>query len=148
MKQRSLTILISCLLSLFCSSRVVSAQLEMEKAIHLPRVQGTVYDKTGKLLPDAKVELVRNDAVVFTTTTDQSGGFGFKHVSGLYTLRVREEKHSPAAREIKVELELASAAQNRNLFVLLGPAACSESCSTITTSRKEFETVVRRNTRQ
>jgi hypothetical protein len=147
MKIRNLAILISCLLSLLCSSRVVCAQLEMDKAIHLPRVHGAVYDKAGKPLPDAKVELVKNDAVVLTTTTDPSGGFRFEHVGGLYTLRVRDGKHSPASREIKVEFELGSAAQNRNLFVLLGPSACAESCSTVTTSRKEFNQIVRWNSR-
>jgi hypothetical protein len=144
-KSRKIVILLGCLMSLLCSSLIVSAQLEKETALTLIHVRGTVYDKAGKSIPDAKVELLRNDAVVLATTSDASGGFRFDHVDGHYLLRVTESKYSPATREILVEWKLGRAVELHNLFVLLGPSVCADSCSMIVTSKKEFEEVTRRN---
>jgi hypothetical protein len=148
MKNKKLIVLISCLWCLLGSSRLVCNQLEVEKELHLPHVHGAVYDKAGKPVAGAKVELVRDDRVVFETTTDKSGAFKFKDANGLFLLRVLDGRFASAEREVQVGFELAYAAQNRNLFVLLGPSACADSCSTITTSKKEFEQIVRRNARR
>ena len=138
-------IILGCLLSLLCLCRGASAQLEVDKGLHLTHVHGAVYDKAGKALAGAKVELVREDNVIVSATTGQDGGFRFTHVEGNYELRVTAAHFSPASREILVSMELARAVRGQNLYVLMGPGVCAESCSLITTSKKEFQEIVRRN---
>ena len=122
-----------------------NAQLDVDKGLHLTHVHGAVYDKSGKAVAGAKVELLRNGAAVVTTTTSQDGGFKFDHVAGSFDLRVTEAHFSPATREILVSMELARAVRGQKIFVLMGPAACAESCSEIITSKREFDETVRRN---
>jgi hypothetical protein len=95
-------------------------------------------------VPDARVELVRDNAVVFSAVTNQSGGFRIAKASGHYLLRVTSARFSPAAREIDVDFDVADAVNKRNLYVLLGPEICAESCSTVTADKSEFRSIVRR----
>ena len=121
------------------------AQIEIPKPERLTHAEGYVVNSTGKPVVDLEVTLTRDDKVAFRTRTDKSGGFRFEHVSGPYLFRVERSEYAPAAREIVVTDEIVTNLERKKLYVILGPGACADECSSVLTSKKDFEKSIRRN---
>ena len=121
-------------------------QPDAVKPIHLVHLRGVVVNPKGQPVANADVSLLRDDRVAYATHTDGAGRFAFEHVDGHYVFRVKTGEYSIAVRNVVVEFEMA-ALTRRQLYVILGPGACSDDCSSVLTSKGEFERVIRRNTR-
>jgi len=132
-------------LSLCLPSR---AQLDIPGPEHLVRVEGLVVNSAGKPVVNAEVTLSRDDNVMYATHTDQAGEFRFSHVSGRFWFRVLRTKYAPAAREIIVGDELITRTQRKRLYVIVGPGACRDECSSVLTNKRQFETAIREKNRQ
>ncbi len=120
------------------------AQLETNGPIRLTSVEGVVVDSFGKAAPDLNVTLSRDNKVLMSTHTDHRGDFRIDHASGEYLFQVERSKDAPAARQIIVRMELLTLAENKKLYVILGPGACTDACSSIFTSRQDFNKALRK----
>ena len=121
------------------------AQPDAVKSIHLVHLRGVVVNPKGQAVANAEVSLLRDDRVTYSTRTDGAGRFAFEHVEGHYVFRVKAAEYSIAVRNLVVEFEI-SALKRKQLYVILGPGACSDDCSSVFTSKGEFDKVIRRNT--
>jgi hypothetical protein len=88
---------------------------------------------------------MRDDKVAYQTQTDATGGFRFDHVSGRFTFQAARSKYAAASREIVVTDEVVTALERKKLYVILGPGACQDACSSVLTSKKDFEREIRKN---
>ena len=123
----------------------VYAQITFEGQLHVARFQGIVVDTHGKPVVGAKVTLVREEKVKFETTTDNSGKFRFDHVSGQYLLHVARTENAGASREVIVEEILPVLMLKNAIYVILGPGACADDCSSVLSSKDEFDHIIKRN---
>lgn len=123
----------------------LNAQLEVDGPIHLSHVEGFVFNSAGKPVVDAEVRLVRDENVAKTTRTDSTGAFRFDHAAGKFMFRVERTQEAPAAREVIVTDELVTRVERKRLYVVVGPGACTDECSSVFTSKKEYEQLIRRN---
>jgi folate-dependent tRNA-U54 methylase TrmFO/GidA len=126
-----------------CLAISSSAQIEFRGPEHLTGVEGYVASTAGDPVVDAEVTLVRDEKVAFRTRTDKSGEFRFEHVSGAYLFRVERSKYAPAARQIVVRDELVTRLERKRLYVIVGPGACMDECSSVFTSKHEFDRAIR-----
>ena len=126
--------------------QVARAQPDVPKPIHLFHLRGVVVNPKGEPVPNADVTLLRDDKEAFSTQTDGAGRFDFEHVDGHFLFRVKTAKYSVAARNVVVEFEM-SALRRTTLYVILGPGACSDDCSSVFTRKSEFDQAIRRNTK-
>jgi hypothetical protein len=124
------------------------AQLEIPGPEHLVRVEGVVVNSEGKPVANAEVTLTRDGNVMYTAHADQRGEFSFKHVSGQFTFRVARTQYAPAAREIIVTDELVTRAERKKLYVIVGPGACEDECSSVLTNKQQFEKALKEKNRQ
>lgn len=139
----------ACLLSALwlVGAGVSWAKVEPAGPIHVWRLSGFFMTAAGKPIQDVEIMLLRDGAVVDKTKTDASGRFSFDHVTGRYTLHVDKAKiHSELSREVIVGLETATILRGKKLYVIAGPSACTDDCSSVFTSKSDFEKAVRRNT--
>jgi Carboxypeptidase regulatory-like domain len=136
-------------LSFICAvaGNVLHAQVEVDKALHLAHVEGRVVNSQGKPVVHAEVTLAQDGKPVYTTRTDDRGGFHFDHVSGHYTFRVERTEYAPAAKEVIVDFQIASSLARKKLYVIVGPGACMDACSSIFTSKHEFEKAIKNKNR-
>ena len=125
----------------FCFSSM--AQLDIPGPEHLVRVEGIVVNKAGKPVVNAQVTLNRDDNVMYSSHTDQRGWFSFRHVTGPFVFRVARTEYAPAVREIIVTDELITRAERKRLYVIVGPGACEDECSSVLTSKQQFEKAIR-----
>ena len=121
------------------------AQPDAVKPIHLVHLRGVVVNPKGEPVANADVSLLRDARVAYATHTDGAGRFAFEHVDGHYVFRVKTPEYSVAVRNVVVEFEI-SALSRKQLYVILGPGACSDDCSSVFTSKGDFDRVIRRNT--
>ena len=140
-----LTLTLPLLGAALCGS--MQAQIDVEKPIHLTHVEGYVVNTQGKPLVNAEVTLVRDETVAFRTRTDGAGAFNFEHASGKYWFRVARTENAPAAREVDVTDEIATFLQRKKLYVIVGPGACMDECSLVTTNKHEFDRAIRKQNR-
>ena len=124
-----------------------SSPIDIPGPEHLTHVDGLVVNTAGHAVADLEVTLVRDDRVAFQTRTDKSGEFRFEHVSGRYMFRVARSAYAPAVREIVVTDEIVTRVERKKLYVILGPGACMDECSTVVTSKREFERDIREKQR-
>ncbi len=136
----------TCRLLCLCALLQVSlhAQVDLPRALHLTHVGGYVMNSHGKPVVNVEVSLVKDDAVAFATRTDSTGYFDFDHVSGKYWLRVARSDYAPAAREVTVQGEIVTYLERKKLYVIVGPGACADECSSVYTSRHEFDHAIRK----
>ena len=125
----------------------VAAQVEIPGPERLTHVEGIVVNTAGHPVPGLQVMLVRDEKVAVQTRTDKSGEFRFEHVKGPYVLRVERSQYAPAAREIVVTDEIVTLVERKKLYVILGPGACMDECSSVLTSKREFNRVIREKSR-
>jgi len=121
----------------------VRAQIDIPGPEHLTHVEGQVVNTAGHPVVNVEVTLVRDNKVAYRTRTGQSGEFHFEHVAGPYTFRVARSEYAPAVREIVVTEEIVTRVERKKLYVILGPGACADECSTVLTSKREFERDIR-----
>ncbi len=121
------------------------AQLTPEGALHVARFQGIVVNSHGNPVAGAKVTLERGEMVKFGTTTDDSGRFRFDHVSGQYLLHVERTEYAGASREVVVGEALMFLMRRNTIYVIAGPGACTDDCSSFFASRNEFDRAIKRN---
>ncbi len=122
------------------------AQLSMEGPYHLAHVRGVFVDAKGNPIQGAAVTLDRDDKVLRSTTTDPSGRFEIKHASGHYRLHINIKGYSPVSREVVVGEAVTYLEHGGMLYLIAGPGACSDDCSSVFTSKTKFEHAIRRNT--
>jgi hypothetical protein len=123
------------------------AQIAVESPIRVAHVEGYVVNSSGKPVANVEVTLSRDETVLLSTHTDLSGIFRFDHASGDYWFRVARSKYAPAARQIVVREEVVTLLQRKKLYVILGPGACMDECSSVFTSKREFDQVLRKTNR-
>jgi len=123
------------------------AQLDTPGPMHLARVHGVYVDAKGHPIPGAEVTLQQNERVAYETKTDGAGKFVFKHATGHYRLRAHMTGYSPLDRDVIVGLDAVMYLRNETLYVIAGPSACTDDCSSVFTNRNQFEKAIRRNTR-
>jgi hypothetical protein len=131
------------LVALVCVPAAAHAQVAPDKPLHLAHVEGYVTNTAGKPVPNAEVTLDQDGTVAARTHTDQRGAFHFDHVLGHYWLRVARTENAPAAREIAVGDLIESYVERKKLYVVVGPGACADACSSVYTSKHEFEKAIK-----
>jgi hypothetical protein len=138
-----------CFLGFCCFAWIASpapSQVAAPAPYHLSHLRGLFVDARGNPIPGAAVTLDQNDKVVDLTRTDRTGKFEIRHVSGRYWLHVDMKGYSTVSREVIVGLEALTYVRSSTLYVIAGPAACSDDCSSVFTSKSKFEHALHRNT--
>jgi hypothetical protein len=124
---------------------VLQAQVEVDKTEHIAKAEGLVVNSEGKPVTHVEVVLAQDGKPVYTTRTDDRGAFGFDHASGRYTFRVaRTAEYAPAVRDVVVNFEIASSVERKKLYVIVGPGACEDACSSVFTSKSEFKKAIKK----
>jgi hypothetical protein len=117
----------------------------VEGALHVSHIQGIVVNGHGKPVVGAKVTLARAEKVAYETKTDDSGRFDFDHVSGQYLLHVNRTEYAGASREVIVGEALMTVMRRNTIYVIAGPGACTDDCSSVFASKSEFDRIIKRN---
>jgi hypothetical protein len=130
----------------FALCGVSCAQVEMPGPFHLSHLQGIVVTQSGSPVGHAEVTLVQDGKSVYSMRTDANGRFKFKDVTGRYVLQMHVPGYSIVSREVNVGFEIVTALEGNRLYVILGPGACSDDCSSVFTSKREFNQALRRMT--
>ncbi len=122
----------------------VRAQIEAPRPYHVSRLRGLYVDYKGNPIPGATVTLDQDDVVKYSTQTDRAGRFEIRHALGRYSLHVDKKGYSTVDRQVVVGLEAVTYLHGSTLYVIAGPGACTDDCSTVFTSRGKFEKAIRR----
>ncbi len=132
--------------ALFCvlACPPCNAQLEPNAPIRLTSVEGVVVDSFGKAAANLNVTLSRDNKVLMSTHTNHQGNFRIDHASGEYLFQVERSKDAPAVHQIIVRMELLTLAEHKKLYVILGPSACMDACSSIFTNKQDFKKALRK----
>jgi hypothetical protein len=126
----------------------LQSQVEVDKPEHIAKAEGLVVNIEGKPVTHTEVVLAQDGKPVYTTRTDDRGAFGFDHASGRYTFRVERTKdYAPAVRDVVVNFEIASSVERKKLYVIVGPGACEDACSSVFTSKGEFKKAIKKKNR-
>jgi hypothetical protein len=136
---------IAGILLLMASAMMAAAQIEAPKPYHLAHLRGFFMDAKGHPIPGAAVTLDKDDKVIYSTQTNTAGRFEIKHVSGRFWLHVHMKGYSMVGREVIVGVEALTYLRGETLYIIAGPGACSDDCSSVFTSRSQFDHAVRRN---
>jgi hypothetical protein len=119
----------------------------MPKPIRITQVEGFVVNSNGKPVVNAEVTLVRDEKVVYSTRTGGDGSFRIEHVLGRYIFRVGRTEYAPAEGEVVVTNEIVTHLERKKLYVVVGPGACMDACSSVYTSKQEFEKAIAKSSR-
>ena len=126
---------------------VVWGKVEPQGPMHLWRLHGFFMNAAGQPIDNAELTLQRDGAVLYRVKTDAAGRFAFEHVRGRYTLHIdKSSNYSQLSREVIVGLETATVLRKNTLYIVAGPGACTDDCSSVFTSKYDYENAVRRNT--
>jgi hypothetical protein len=131
--------------SIIAMAGIVHSQITGPAPYHLPHLRGVFVDSKGNPIPDAAVTLDQDDKVRYSTKTDRAGRFAIKHVSGHYLLHINKIGYSTVNREVVVG-EALTYLHSGTLYMIAGPGACSDDCSSVFTSKSKFDHAIRRNT--
>ena len=130
---------------LLAPSVIAWAKVEPPGALHLWRLQGFYVNAAGKPIENVEVTLVRDGNIRYKAKTDASGSFEFEHVYGRYSLHIeRSGDYSQLSREVIVG-EAATLLRGNKLYVIAGPGACTDDCSSVFTNKSDFDKAIRRN---
>jgi hypothetical protein len=122
------------------------AQLDIPGPMHLAHIHGVYVDEKGAPIEGADVTLVRNDKVIYSTRTDRAGKFAIRQVSGRFWLRMNMKGYSEVSRDVIVGVEALMYLRKDTLYVIAGPGACTDDCSSVFLSKDKFNQAIRRNT--
>ena len=125
-----------------------TAQVDIPGPERLGHVEGYVVDPSGHPAVDVRVTLSRDGNVAFQMPTDKDGRFRFEHAKGPYTLQVARTQFAPAVRDIVVTDEVVTALERKKLYVILGPGACQDACSSVWTSKRDFDREIRKRSKR
>jgi hypothetical protein len=131
--------------SILATGAAARGQVMAPAPYHLPRLRGVFVDEKGNPIANAPVTLERDDRVLNSTKTGRDGSFAIKHISGHYRLRIKEPGYSPVNREVVVG-EALTYLHSEKLYMIAGPGACTDDCTSVFTSKDKFERAIRRNT--
>jgi hypothetical protein len=138
-------LLIGSLMAVCLAASALSwSQPESQGPIHLWRLHGLLVTPDGQPLSNIAVTLSRDGKTVDQTTTDSSGQFAFDHVYGHYRLHIAKSNFSQLDHEVVVGIETVDPAR-KMLYVIPGPGACADDCSSVFTSKSEFQKTIQRN---
>ena len=115
------------------------------RTIHLGAFTALLVNPEGKPLTNVPVTLSRDNKIVDKTTTDSDGRFAFDHIYGHFQLHIDRTHYSPLDREVIVGIETAELSR-KMLYVIAGPGACTDDCSSVFTNKNEFQKTIQRNT--
>lgn len=132
---------------LFMARGVLHAQIDVESPIRVAHVEGFVVNSSGEPVANAEITLVRDDKVMHRTQTDQSGAFAMGGASGNYWFHVSRTDAAPAGRQIVVTDEVVTSLRHNKIYVVLGPGACMDECSSVSTNKRDFDRAVRKRTK-
>lgn len=122
------------------------AQIQVDKPLHIQRVQGYVTDQMGKAAPHAAVKLIRDGKAVLSTTADEMGWFRIDKAAGPYVLSASVGV-SEVGRQIIVGTTPRALLAHKTLYVMIRTSgACSDCSIQVYTSKKRFFDAVWRNT--
>ncbi|MGA8088122.1 MAG: carboxypeptidase-like regulatory domain-containing protein [Terracidiphilus sp.] len=124
-------------------ARTSFAQVDIPGPERLSHVEGYVVNPVGHPAADVGVTLSRDGKVAFQIRTNKDGWFRFDHVKGPFTLQVARTEYAPAARDIIVTDEVVTALERKKLYIILGPGACQDACSSVLTSKRDFDREIR-----
>ena len=144
MRQHSRRAILIIILAWAAPYACAGAQLEIPGPFHLSHLQGVVVNQNGTPVEHAEVTLAQNEKIVYSTRTDARGRFQFKNVTGSYSLRMHVPGYSIVSRDVIIDFELVTALERNKLYVILGPGACKNDCSSVFTSKREFNQTLRR----
>jgi hypothetical protein len=126
---------------------VVWGKVAPQGPMHLWRLHGFYMNAAGQPIDNAELTLQLDGAVLYRVKTDAAGRFAFEHVRGRYTLRIeKSSNYSQLSREVIVGLETATALRKNTLYIVAGPGACTDDCSSVFMSKYDYENAIRRNT--
>ena len=128
----------------FGTCDVLHAQIVVEPPLRVSHVQGFVVNSSGEPVLNAEITLVRDEKVMLRTQTDQSGAFALDGASGDYWFHVSRTAAAPAGRQIVVTNEIVTSLRHNKIYVVLGPGACMDECSSVSTNKREFSRAVRK----
>ena len=146
MKRHSSRAIFFVRLALLVPGVLIGAQIELPGPFHLSHLQGVVVNQSGMPIEHAEITLVQKEKLAYSTRTDAKGHFEFKGVTGRYSLRMHLPTYSIVSREVLVGFEILTALEGHRLYVILGPGACSDDCSSVFTSKREFNQALHRMT--
>jgi hypothetical protein len=126
---------------------VLNAQVQLDKPEHITKAEGLVVNSQGKPVAHAEITLDQDGKPVYTTRTDDRGAFHFDHASGHYTFRVARTEYAPAAKEVIVDFQIATSLERKKLYVIVGPGACTDECSSVFTSKHDFQKALKEKNR-
>lgn len=122
-----------------------SGQVAGPAPFHVSHLRGVYVDGRGNPIAGAAVTLVQDDKVKYSARTDRAGRFEIKHATGRFQLHVDMKGQSPVSRQVLVGIEAETYLHGAMLYVIAGPAACSDDCSKVFTSKDKFEKALREN---
>ncbi len=125
---------------------VAWGKVEPQGPMHLWRLHGFYMNAAGQPIDNAELTLQRDGAVLYRVKTDAAGRFAFEHVRGRYTLHIeKSSNYSQLSREVIVGVETATVLRKNTLYIVAGPGACTDDCSSVFMSKYDFDNAVRRN---
>ncbi len=121
----------------------------VERTIRVSRIQGLVLDSYGSPIPNVMIELKSEDKIVATATADETGRFSIPAPPGKYELVAKARGFDTTHASLDLGNDLVRAFRPTRLFMILDVGkATLDQCSFTTTSRRQFDKVIRENTRK
>ena len=121
----------------------VRAQISVNPPYHMARLRGVFVDAKGNPIAGAAVTLDQNDQAKYSASTDGTGRFDIKHISGRFWLHLHAKGYAPVGRQVVIGLEAEPYLHGSTLYIIAGPGGCSDDCSTVFTSKGKFERAIR-----
>ncbi len=115
--------------------------------ISVSRIQGAVFDRSGRPISDADVNLKKDGQFAADTKTDSAGGFLVGAPSGTYELSVNARNFAPAFARIETGTDLVRVLKPARLWVILDVGLTTDACTFISTSRRQFKNAIQENRR-
>jgi hypothetical protein len=108
-----------------------------QSKVYASHLRGWVFDPTGVVIPSVDLILKRGDHVVAQTTSDKSGRFDFKVLSGDYELQVQSQHFRAIPLKVHVGINLHSLFHHDELRWIL--ELYGMNCSSATNNDAAFE---------
>ena len=114
--------------------------------IYVSRIQGTLFDFSGQLIPNGEVSLVQDGKVIASVTTDDVGGFSIPASAGKYELRASARGFATGSARIKLGSSLVRVLKPTHIWMFLdvGSAQLDSCDGFVTTSHRQFEKAIQK----
>jgi len=111
--------------------------------VSVSSVQGQVFDPFGAVVPGVVITLVDQHDATLHTTTDGQGRFHLSTSPGKYRFKAIYPMFQTGQTELNVGEDLIGVVHPSDLHVILGLDGMY--CAWVTTSRKEFQQIIKDN---